>query len=96
MSAIALAVEGAVGLPRWPAPKRSTMASKIGGARLLELAGDGVGVDHHRAPRLASSAETVEFPAPIPPVSPTSSTAVEGSINRAPARSGSSSPQLRP
>ena len=45
--------------------------------RLDHLPRDQVGVDHDRAPRRSSIAATVDFPAPIPPVSPTINTARE-------------------
>ena len=56
-------------------------------ARLLQLADDGVGVDDLGAPLAASAAETVDLPEPIPPVSPMTSTAADGTIAGRRARS---------
>ena len=53
------------------APNRSTIATNTRRARLLQLAGDRVGVDDDRPRAAASAAETVDFPEPMPPVRPT-------------------------
>ena len=91
------AVERAVGAPRSPGPKRSTIARKTSvpgswSSRVIASA------SITTAPRSARSVDTLDLPEPIPPVSPTSSTAAEASIGseRAVGRRGSRVASSRP